>query len=135
MIFVDTSAWLALVDSRDRNHSAALQVARRLAHGEFGKQATTNYVMAESMTIIRRRLGLDGAVKFAAGLESSREVRVFWIEPVHHREAVKLMIGRPDKLWSLFDCTSFVVMHSLGINSAFAFDDDFEQAGFTAVRQ
>lgn len=133
MIFVDTSAWLALVDSRDRNHAQAVQIARRLARGEFGKQATTNYMLAESLTIIRRRLGLESAMKFASGLEASQEVRVFWIEPVHHQEAIRLMGDRPDKEWSLFDCTSFVVMRSLGIQTAFAFDEDYAQAGFNNV--
>jgi uncharacterized protein len=133
MIFVDTSAWLALVDAHDRNHSSAVRVARRVARGEFGKQATTNYVLAESLTIIRRHLGTEAAVKFASSLETSGEVRVFWIEPVHHREAVELMSKRPDKQWSMFDCTSFVVMRSLGMDSAFAYDDDFRQAGFATV--
>lgn len=134
MIFVDTSAWLALVDSHDRNHAEAVRIARRLAQGEFGNQATTNYVLAESLTIIRRRLGLESAMKFATGLESSQEVRVFWIEPAHHQEAIRLMANRPDKDWSLFDCSSFVIMRSLGIQSAFAFDEDYAQAGFTKVR-
>jgi uncharacterized protein len=133
MIFVDTSAWLALADARDRNHSLALRIARRLARGEFGKQATTNYVLAETLTIMRRRLGIEATTRFAEGLDTSREVRVFWIEPVHHREAVDLMSKRSDKEWSMFDCTSFVVMRSLSIEAAFAFDEDFGQAGFTLV--
>ena len=130
MIFVDTSAWLALADSHDRDHTAARELGPAIARGRFGKQITTNYVLAETLTIVRRRLGLPTALRFAGTLEESQEVQVFWIEPVHHHEAVSLMGSHADKDWSLTDCTSFVVMRALGVTHAFAFDHDFVQAGF-----
>jgi predicted nucleic acid-binding protein len=130
MIFVDTSGWLALADAHDRDHARARALEPRIARGEFGKQVTTNYVLTETVTILRRRMGLPVAVRFARGLTSSDEVRIFWIEPVHHREAVQFMEAHADKTWSLTDCSSFVVMKGLGIENAFAFDHDFAQAGF-----
>lgn len=133
MIFVDTSAWLALADSHDRDHPRAREFGRRIARGEFGKQVTTNYVLTEAVTIIRRRLGLDTAVSFAEAVDGSDEVRVFWIEPVHHREAIELMAAQSDKSWSVTDCTSFVVMRAFDISSAFTLDEDFAQAGFAVL--
>jgi uncharacterized protein len=134
MIFIHTSAWLALADRHDRDHAGALDVARRIARGKFGKPATTNYVMTETLTLVRRRLGLSAAVSLEKTFADSDEIRVFWIEPVHHEEAVQLMSAHADKVWSLTDCTSFVVMHALQIRQALAFDDDFTQAGFSVVR-
>jgi uncharacterized protein len=133
MIFVDTSAWLALADRHDRDHSRTLAVSRLIARGEYGKPVTTNYVTTETLTLVRRRLGLSAAVSLAKTFAESDEVRVFWIEPVHHQEAVQLMAAHTDKIWSLTDCTSFVVMHALQIREALALDDDFTQAGFSVV--
>jgi|HubBroStandDraft_1064217.scaffolds.fasta_scaffold259862_2 uncharacterized protein len=133
MIFVDTSAWLALGDRHDRDHTRTLDVARRIARGEFGKQVTTNYVTTETLTLVRRRLGLSAAISLAKTFAESDEIRVFWIERVHHEEAMQLMAAHTDKVWSLTDCTSFVVMHALEIRQAFALDDDFAQAGFSVV--
>lgn len=133
MIFVDTSAWLALADRHDRDHRRVLDVARRIARGEFGNPVTTNYVVAETLTLIRRRLGLSAAVSLAKTFRESGEIRVFWIEPVHHEDAVQLMATHSDKVWSLTDCTSFVVMRALQIRQALALDDDFAQAGFAVV--
>lgn len=133
MIFVDTSAWVALADRHDRDHARTLDVGRRIARGEYGKQVTTNYVMSETLTLVRRRLGLSAAVSLAKTFAESDEVRVFWIEPVHHDEGVRIMGSHGDKLWSLTDCTSFVVMNALQIRQALALDDDFTQAGFSVV--
>jgi uncharacterized protein len=130
MIFVDTSAWLALADSYDRDHEQALRFQRRIVRGEFGRQVTSNYVLNESITLIRRRLGVVPATGFSNGIGQGKEVEVFWIEPVHHRDAIELMSAHADKKWSLTDCASFVIMRSLGISDAFAFDRDFAQSGF-----
>lgn len=130
MIFVDTSAWLALADAHDRFHNSAREFQRRIVRGEFGKQVTSNYVMTETITIVRRRLGLAPAVALANAVRAGGETVLFWVEPVHHQEAMDLMESRADKTWSLTDCTSFVLMRSLNIRDAFAFDQDFEQAGF-----
>lgn len=43
------------------------------------------------------------------------------------------MATRPDKDWSLTDCTSFVVMQDAGINEALTGDRHFEQAGFKTL--
>ncbi len=133
MIFVDTSAWLALADRHDQDHARTLDVSRRIARGEYGKQVTTNYVTTETLTLVRRRLGLSAAVSLAKTFAESDEIRVFWIEPVHHEEGVQLMATHADKVWSLTDCTSFVVMHALQIRQALALDDDFTRAGFSVV--
>ena len=133
MSFVDTSAWLAQADRLDRDHAAAVGILSRLRQGEFGKPVTTNYVLTEAVTLMRRELGVPAAVRFAEGVETSREVRLMWIEPVLHREAVALMGQHSDKNWSLVDCASFVVMRAMAIETAFTFDEDFSQAGFTTL--
>jgi hypothetical protein len=37
---------------------------------------------------------------------------------------------RPDKNWSMIDCSSFVVMRERGVGDALTSDRHFEQAGF-----
>ncbi len=41
--------------------------------------------------------------------------------------------SRPDKDWSLTDCTSFIVMNEFNISNALTGDHHFEQAGFRAL--
>lgn len=49
------------------------------------------------------------------------------------RRALDLYFDRPDKDWSLTDCTSFVVMTDRRLTEAATGDHHFEQAGFRAL--
>jgi hypothetical protein len=44
-----------------------------------------------------------------------------------------LFAARPDKAWSLTDCTSFTVMADLAIKDALTTDHHFAQAGFRVL--
>ncbi len=60
------------------------------------------------------------------------------VEVVHacdelFQRAAKLYADRPDKAWSLTDCTSFVVMQDRNLRQALTADRHFEQAGFVAL--
>ena len=58
-----------------------------------------------------------------------------WVTIVHvdyktHEQAWKLLTEREDKMWSLVDCVSFVIMQQHSISEALTMDHHFEQAGF-----
>lgn len=130
MIFVDTSAWLAVSDPRDGNHGPALDLHQVLLTGEFGRLITSDFVLDETLTLIRKRSGAGVVRSFVEGLAASPSVQQIWITPEHFREAQVLFLGQGTKTWSLTDCTSFVLMRELGLVRAFTFDKDFREAGF-----
>jgi uncharacterized protein len=57
-------------------------------------------------------------------------VQIAHIDVATDATAWKLCKDRPDKAWSLVDCTSFVVMQQLSIQEALTTDQHFEQAEF-----
>lgn len=130
MIFVDSSAWLAASDVRDGNHKRALAFNARLFEGTAGRLLTSDYVLDETLTLLRKRAGADLTRRFAAGLEASSSVQLIWVTPAHYRTALELFLGQGHTAWSFTDCTSFAVMRELGVRQAFTFDSDFFQAGF-----
>ena len=130
MIFVDTDAWYALMDAVDPHHRAAVAFWRELMRGDHGRLLTSDYVMAETYNLLRRRGGAEPVGKLAEVLTATRSVELLWISPEDHERGLELLLRRRDKPWSFTDCTSFVVMESLDVRDAFAFDRNFAQAGF-----
>jgi uncharacterized protein len=130
VIFVDSSAWVAMSDARDGNHLAALEEHRQLVSGRAGRLVTTDYILDEAFTLVRKYTGPDGVRRFAAGLEGSKSVQVVWVTAYHFRLARELFLQQTTTRWSFTDCTSFVMMRELGIRKSFAFDPDFLTAGF-----
>ncbi|MCL2646642.1 MAG: hypothetical protein FWD61_06500 [Phycisphaerales bacterium] len=73
---------------------------------------------------------------FEQVLEAVRGDHRFEIAPADQSvldAAIELYNNRPDKSWSLTDCTSFILMRLRGITEALTADRYFEQAGFTAL--
>lgn len=134
-LFVDTSALVALEDRDDRNHSAALEYRERLRVGKtpFRSLHTSNYVMDETLTLIRVHLGHRVAVSFGESVKSSKAVNVLWIDSESDAVAWKIFTAHADKDFSYTDCTSFALMKREAISSAFAFDKHFEQYGFKTL--
>jgi predicted nucleic acid-binding protein len=133
LIFVDTSGWVALADSADPDHRRVLAEYVRIRKGRYGVQVTSNYILAETLTMLKPRIGVDRTSEFVDLLGKSRDVQTVWIEPVHHRAAVELMLTHADKKWSLVDCSSFVVMRGLQIAPSLTLDRNYVEAGFARL--
>jgi predicted nucleic acid-binding protein len=129
-VFLDTSAFFALLNMDDRNHGRARAVWERLlSNGEDLR--TSSYVVLETAATAQRRLGLGAARDFL--LEMLPLVVVDWVTPELHDPAVAslLVAGRRDL--SLVDCVSFELMRQRGIARAFTFDVHFAEQGFECL--
>ena len=126
MIFLDTSAVMALADAGDEHHAKAVAAMARLV-SEDHALLTHNYVLIESAALLQRRLGLQSALAFLADAE---KLTLHWVTPGDHAEAAGLLTERNKRGLSLVDCMSFVVMRKYGVTAALAYDADFEAEGF-----
>jgi len=133
MILVDTGAWYALADGRERHHARAAGLFARLTQGEFGRILSTDYVLDETYTLVRMRLGIRAVRALRDLLNRSTSMQVVRVSDRDFEQAVELMLAHDDKRWSLTDCTSFVLMRELEVANAFTFDRNFTEAGFRAL--
>ena len=120
-VFADTSGWYALVDRDDIDHTAA---AAFLASNTL-PLITTNTVFAESVTLIRYRLGFEPAASFGQKLKKSSFVRMVTVTPADEERAWDIFTKYRDQDFSFVDCTSFAVMERMKLASAFTFDRHF----------
>ncbi len=125
LVFVDTSAWFALKDTKDPHHNAAIQFLATFT----GKLITTNFVVDETITLILYRLGYPSARELGEELWMQKYASVIHVSKADQRAAWELFKKYDDKEFSFTDCTSFVAMDRLGLLHAFAFDEHFEQMG------
>src|SRR5262245_16505951 len=108
-VFVDTAAWMAMVDGGDPHHEACAS-ARDEWLGAGAMLISTDYVADETLTLIRARLGLAAARQWWKMVQGSSRLRWEWIGPERAEKAREWFFKWKDKRFSFTDCTSFVVM-------------------------
>ncbi|MFI5306767.1 MAG: type II toxin-antitoxin system VapC family toxin [Polyangiales bacterium] len=128
-IFVDTAGFMMLADRADPHHERAAAFRDRWLERR-GLLVTTDFVLDETLTLLRVRLGLDAAERFWHQIEASQRLQWEWIDPERASKARTWFFGWRDKAFSFTDCTSFVVMKERRIKVALTSDHHFEQAGF-----
>jgi predicted nucleic acid-binding protein len=123
---------MACADSSDPHHGAARQ-ARDAWLSAGGIIVTTDYIVDETLTLIRVRLGLRAARTWWEQVGMSRRVRFERIEPHRAEAALEVFFAYENKDFSLTDCTSFVVMKELKLKQALTTDNHFVQMGFQCL--
>ena len=128
-LFVDTAGWRACVDAADPSHAAA-RATRDQWLERAGHLLTTDYVIDETLTLLRVRLGLNAAEQWWHTVAASSRVRR---ETIHNERAERargIFFRYRDKEFSFTDCTSFAVMRELRLRQVLTTDRHFRQAGF-----
>jgi uncharacterized protein len=130
MIFVDTSAFLAIFSVSDQNHLRA-ELCLREMREERQTLVTNNYVILESIELLQKRFGLDKARGFQSKLLPL--IQIEWNDKNQHEAAIQAVFQENRSGLSLVDCTAFQTMRRLGIETAFTFDGHFREEGFKVI--
>jgi len=129
-IFVDTSAFYALLDMDDVNHNRAKKTWSQILNPE-NTFVSSNYVLVESFALLQSRLGVSAVRTFQEDIIPL--IMIEFVDQETHRSAVASLLSASKRWLSLVDCVSFEVMRILGIQSAFAFDPHFKEQGFSPI--
>lgn len=130
MRFVDTSFWVALRFARDRRHPDA----RDLWNEGLGALVTTDMVLGETWTFLRRRAGHRRANEFYQAAMQLSSLTTRHVDEDGIGEAWRWLARHDERSYSFVDATSFVLMRRLRIREALAFGGDFVAAGFVEAR-
>jgi predicted nucleic acid-binding protein len=128
-VFVDTSAWVAALDRSEASHapvSAALREHR-------GLLVTSDYVVDETLTFLRLRVGADVAIRFGESILADDDVAFVRLSETDWKQAWALFRRYGDHDFSFTDCASFALMKRLGLCRALTLDDHFRVMGFEVL--
>lgn len=131
-LFVDTGAWLALNDKRDRYHHKAVSISKDLKKQKV-KMVISEYVFVESLTLIRYRVGYQSALLFGNKIMESKIVEFMEVDESIRNGAWEIFQKYKDQHFSFVDCVSFVVMQRLNLKKVFTFDEHFSYLGFEII--
>jgi len=127
---VDTSALLALANPRDQYHASAVATARRFLSAG-GRWLGTPLVLGELHTHLLHRRGAAVARAVLGALLADPAYEWVDVSAPLLREASAHWLERyPDQRFSLTDAVSFEVLRRQRLQTAFAYDRDFQTAGF-----
>ncbi len=130
MRFVDTSFWVALRFRRDARHADA----RAIWEARPGALLTSDLVVGETWTFLRRRAGHRSALAFYEAAQQLPSLTVRHVDAELSDAAWRWLRRHDERAYSYVDATSFAVMRRLRLRHALAFDGDFTAAGFIEVR-
>jgi uncharacterized protein len=128
-IFVDTSAWVAVVNSRDQYHLAAREFYQH-NFNRYARLITSNLVVAETYILLRLDCGSAIALQWWDMISDSIRIETVYADAAITSEAFNLLRQYSDQSISLTDAISFIIMEERQIKEAFTFDSHFSTAGF-----
>ena len=129
-VFIDTSAFLAILDADDKNHRKAKAKWTELISSE-AILFSNNYVLVETLALVQHRLGM-GAVR-AFNDDILPLINVEWVDEAVHKAGINALLVALRRKLRIVDCVSFASMRLLGVKTVFAFDAHFEEQGFNCI--
>ncbi|MCL4845640.1 MAG: nucleic acid-binding protein [Acidobacteria bacterium] len=130
--FVDTGGWMTRADRADPAHLACS--AARDSTLEAGRiLITTDFVVDETLTLIRFRLGLATANAWWQQIDRSARLRWERVESDRFERARTLFFQFRDKDLSFTDCTSIVVVQELKLKTVITTARHFHQMEFDVL--
>ena len=128
-VFADSQFWIAMLNPRHQWNGRAVAVMADLRLPIL----TTRFVLLEVAAAFSRASSRAWYGDLLDQLAGDPNVTVLPLADDDMTAGEELYRNRPDKDWSLTDCTSFRVMEARGLRDALTNDRHFEQAGFVAL--
>jgi len=129
-IFIDTSAFLAVLNANDRFHQPA-----RNAWSDIITSGsaifTSNYIILETTALLQHRFGIEALRLFES--ELLPVVEIAWVDEAIHKQGMSTLLAANRGDLSLVDCTSFEMMRHRELDRAFTFDPHFSEQGFEVI--
>ena len=129
-VFVDTSAFIALIVAEDENHESASSIWRQLLDTDE-HLVTSNYITVETCALLQRKIGMHALRVFIENILTV--VAIEWVDMSLHDAGINSLMMSSRNGPNIVDCISFSVMRKYAMKGAFTFDRHFKEQGFSVL--
>jgi predicted nucleic acid-binding protein len=112
-VFADTSFYVALLNRRDVAHHHAVALSRR-----HRAVATSEYVLLEVANWFAQSAQRAAFAPLVQRIQRTSTITVVESSHALFERGIQLYAARPDKAWSLTDCTSMAILEDLKLTSS-----------------
>lgn len=131
-VFIDSSFFKAFIDEKDDFHKKSCEILKILEK-EKSYLVTSNYILDETITLIRVRCGIERVRDLREALVKLSFFKIIRATSLDEEKAWDWFWNDWSKL-SYTDCVSFAVMKRLEIEKVATFDEHFGKAGYKMVK-
>ena len=131
-LFLDTGGLLSVFDQDDTDHSTCSDFWKQLLDERSYEPVTSDYILDELTTRIRRRVSHRKALEtlnVLLELVARHRLSLVWIDEDRFIRARRIFERFHDHDFSFTDCTSFAICRQDNIQYAFALDHHFRTFG------
>lgn len=132
-IFIDSDVFVAAVKADDVHHAKVKRLFTALEK-KLVTFYTSNYVFAESVTVISQRIGRMVALQFIDSFKSKDSLfATIWITEELEAKGLEVFEKQTSKNVSLIDCTNIAIMREHSFDAIFSFDEIYRKNGLTMI--
>ena len=130
-LFADISFLVALYNEKDSNHRQAKHFISELDNQSLF--LISDYIFDEVLTVLLVRAGKFLSTHAGEKILADDRIEILQTDEEIFQKAWLIYRMFGDKEWSFTDCTSYVFMKNLSINTGVSFDEHFRQFGFRTL--
>ncbi|VVB85097.1 VapC ribonuclease [uncultured archaeon] len=124
-LFVDTGAFLAYRNIKDRYHNIASQLFIDALHGKYGQMYTSDYIYDESLTLALARTNSIAVAMDIAEVIQSPRIKMVFADGGLLKKSTKTFKQYYARKLSFTDAVSIEIINELKIENYFGFDGHF----------
>jgi len=133
MIFLDSSIIIAYRNEDDVRHADALRLFSELEKGRYAGGLVTDYIILETVTVVKRLMGHDAAVETGEAILGAGDITVMRSTQLFPH-AWREFKARSGSGLSFVDASSLAAMKLAGVTRIATFDREFRKVkGIEAV--
>lgn len=119
---MDTSVFYAFYNKQDVHHIDSVCLLTHIVEGKYGKPYTTDFVVSETFTLVRYRIGWKASVGFLQALEKSG-LKVIFVDNEFFSEIIKILKRYQNKKLSFTDASLIYISESYRIDNLASYDE------------